>query len=141
MTGELLLDEGGMIVENPIGGVYGIYGMVGVVEKGYGDVKFIAKSNGGHASAPGKNTALVRLGKFMCDVEKKNPFEAQFTPVVQEMFTRMAPNMNFGMKLIFFILFTSFIFIFYTRSDNFNLYLISFQDIIALEEKVKFLHF
>lgn len=98
---ELLLDEGGMIIENPISGVEGIYGMVGVVEKGYGDVKFIAKSNGGHASAPGKNTALVRLGKFMAEIDNKNPFDAQMTPTVKEMFTRMAPNMNFGMKLIF----------------------------------------
>lgn len=98
---KLLLDEGGMILEEPVGGVKGTYGMVGIVEKGYGDVKFTAKGNGGHASAPGKNTPLVRLGKFMVDVEKKNPFDAQFTPVVEEMFKRMAPNMNFGMKLLF----------------------------------------
>ena len=98
---KLLLDEGGMIIEEPVGGVKGTYGMVGIVEKGYGDVKFTAKGNGGHASAPGKNTPLVRLGKFMCDVEKKNPFEAQFTPVVQEMFTRMAPNMIYPMRLLF----------------------------------------
>ncbi len=98
---KLLLDEGGMIIEEPVGGVKGTYAMVGIVEKGYGDVKFTARGNGGHASAPGKNTPLVRLGKFMCDVEKKNPFDAQFTPVVEEMFRRMAPNMNFGMKLLF----------------------------------------
>lgn len=97
----LLLDEGGMILEEPVGGVKGIYGMVGVVEKGYGDVKFIAKSKGGHASAPGKNTPLVRLGKFMTEIEKKNPFEVQFTDTVEEMFKRMAPNMDFGMKVIF----------------------------------------
>lgn len=98
---KLLLDEGGMIIEEPVGGVKGTYGMIGIVEKGYGDVKFTARGKGGHASAPGKNTPLVRLGKFMVDVEKKNPFTVQFTPVVKEMFTRMAPNMNFGMKLLF----------------------------------------
>jgi len=97
----MVLDEGGMILEEPVGGVKGIYGMVGVVEKGYGDVKFIARGKGGHASAPGKNTPLVRLGKFMVDVEKHNPFKAIFTPVVTEMFARMTPNMNFGMRLIF----------------------------------------
>lgn len=32
-----------MIIEEPVGGVKGTYGMVGVLEKGYGDVKFIAK--------------------------------------------------------------------------------------------------
>ena len=97
----LLLDEGGMIVEEPVGGVKGLYGMVGVVEKGYGDVKFIAKSNGGHASAPGKNTPLVRLGKFMAEIDKNNPFTAKLTPTVREMFRRMTPNMTLGMRVIF----------------------------------------
>lgn len=96
-----LMDEGGMILEEPVGGVKGTYGMVGVLEKGYGDVKFIAKGKGGHASAPKKNTPLVRLGKFMADVEKKSPFVNKFSPTVREMFRRMAPNMNFGMKVIF----------------------------------------
>ena len=32
---KLLLDEGGMIIEEPVGGVKGTYGMVGIVEKGY----------------------------------------------------------------------------------------------------------
>lgn len=97
----LVLDEGGMILEEPIAGVKGTYGMVGVVEKGYGDVKFVAKGNGGHASAPTKNTPLVRLGKFMVDIEKHNPFTAKWTPTVNEMFKRITPNMNFPMKLIF----------------------------------------
>ena len=97
----LVLDEGGMILEKPVGGVNGTYGMVGVLEKGYGDVKFIAHGKGGHASAPKKNSPLVRLAKFMLDVEKKYPFKNYFNPTVTEMFTRMAPNMDFGMKLIF----------------------------------------
>ena len=96
-----VMDEGGMIIEKPVGGVNGIYGMVGVVEKGYGDLKFTAHSNGGHASAPKKNSPLVRLGKFMLDIEKNYPFRSELSPTVIEMFTRMAPNMDFGMKLIF----------------------------------------
>ncbi len=97
----LVMDEGGMILEEPVAGVKGTYGMVGVIEKGYGDLRFTAKGNGGHASAPKKNTPLVRLAKFMVDVEKNYPFKTQFSPAVKEMFRRMAPNMSFGMKLIF----------------------------------------
>ncbi len=97
----MLLDEGGMILQEPVGGVKGRYCMVGVLEKGYGDVKFIARGTGGHASAPGKNTPLPRLGAFMDQVEKHDPFRVELTPTVREMFGRMAPNMNFGMKLIF----------------------------------------
>ncbi len=95
-----LLDEGGMIMSKPIGGLEGTYGMVGVLEKGYGDLKFIGKSGGGHASAPGKNTPLVRLGRFMARVDKKSPFTAKLNPTVREMFRRFAPNMNFGLKLV-----------------------------------------
>lgn len=97
----MLIDEGGMIIDNPVSGVEGTYAMVGIVEKGYGDIRFTAKSKGGHASAPTKNTPLVRLSKFMVDIEKNNPFKAELTPVVQEMFRRMAPNMNFPMRLLF----------------------------------------
>ncbi|MBP3567799.1 MAG: M20/M25/M40 family metallo-hydrolase [Lachnospiraceae bacterium] len=96
-----VLDEGGMILEGPIDGVKGTYGMVGVLEKGYGDVKFIARSSGGHASVPTKNTPLVRLGKFMSEVEKHYPFRHEFNPTIKEMFHRMTPNMNFGMKVVF----------------------------------------
>lgn len=96
-----LIDEGGMILDEPIGGVKGTYAMVGVLEKGYGDLKFIARGKGGHASAPGRNTPLVRLGRFMAAVEKKSPFTSKFSPAVLEMFRRLTPNMAFGMKLVF----------------------------------------
>lgn len=98
---DLLIDEGGMIIDNPIGGVNGTYAMVGVLEKGYGDLKFIAKGLGGHASAPTKNTPWARLAAFISEVEKHNPFTVKFSPTVEEMFRRFAPNMSFGMKLIF----------------------------------------
>lgn len=98
---DLLIDEGGMIIDNPIGGVNGTYAMVGVLEKGYGDLKFTAKGKGGHASAPTKNTPWARLAAFICDVEKHSPFTVKFSPAVEEMFRRFAPNMSFGMKLIF----------------------------------------
>ena len=51
--------------------------------------------------APRKNTPLVRLGKFMADVEKQDPFASEFNPTVLEMFRRVTPNMNFGMKFVF----------------------------------------
>lgn len=98
---ELLIDEGGMIIDSPIGGVNGTYAMVGVLEKGYGDLRFIAKGKGGHASTPGKNTPWVKLSRFICRVEKHNPFTVRFNPTVIEMFRRFTPNMGFGMKLIF----------------------------------------
>lgn len=94
----MVLDEGGMIMYDPIGGADGTFAMIGVGEKGCADLKFIARSEGGHASTPGRNTPLVRLGKFMTAVEKSGMFEAKVSPVVREMFKRMAPTMKFPLK-------------------------------------------
>lgn len=96
----LVLDEGGMILQSPMAGAKGLYAMVGVVEKGYADLKFTARSNGGHASAPGRNTPLVRLGRFMAEVEDHSPFRRKISPAMKEMFRRLSPNMDFPLKLV-----------------------------------------
>ena len=96
----MVLDEGGMILEEPIGGAKGKFAMVGLGEKGCADLKFIARSSGGHASTPGKNTPLVRLGKFMAAVEKKNLFQATVSPEVNAMFACVASSMKGPLKFI-----------------------------------------
>lgn len=94
-----VLDEGGMIKYDPIGGAEGTFAMIGVGEKGCVDLKFVAKSNGGHASAPGKNTPLVRLSKFMIEAEKAECFEVKMSDTVKETLSRFAPTMSGVMKL------------------------------------------
>ena len=90
---KFLIDEGGMIIDKPLPMLKSTYAMIGVVEKGYGDIKFIARSAGGHASAPGKNTPLVRLGKFMKDIEDNDPFRVELTPTFREMLKRMSSEL------------------------------------------------
>jgi len=97
----MLSDEGGGIIEKPIAGIPGCYAMVGVFEKGVGNLRFIARSQGGHASAPGKNTPLARLSAFITQVDKHHPFVSRFSPEVEEMFARLAPYAGFGMRLVF----------------------------------------
>ncbi len=94
------LDEGGMILYDPIGGADGYFAMVGVGEKGTADLKFIAKSRGGHASTPPKNTPLVRLGKFMADVDSNSPFETYLSPTIAEMLKRMSLKMKQPLKTV-----------------------------------------
>ena len=97
----MLCDEGGSIIQDPIGGVKGHFAAVGIFEKGYGDVKFIARSTGGHASAPGKNTPIPRLAKLIAQVEKKTPFRVEFSPAVDAMFGGLAPYCSsFGLRLV-----------------------------------------
>jgi len=97
----MLSDEGGGIVQDPVVGVKGNFAAIGIFEKGYGDIKLTAKSNGGHSSTPPKNTPLARLAKCINQIETHNPFKVQFTPAVDQMFENMAPYaQNFMLKLV-----------------------------------------
>lgn len=96
----LVIDEGGGVITDPIGGVKGNFAMVGVLEKGKADVRFTARGSGGHASAPGKNTPIARLSAFVHEVETRPPFRRRFLPEVKAMFTRLAPYAPFHLRLV-----------------------------------------
>lgn len=96
----IVCDEGGGIISEPLGGIKGNFAMVGVFEKGKADVKFTARSTGGHASAPAKNTPIARLAAFVNEVETHTPFKRKFLPEVSAMFARLAPYAPFGLKLV-----------------------------------------
>ena len=97
----LVCDEGGAIVEEPIGGVKGHFAMIGVLEKGQGNLRVSARSNGGHSSYPPKNSPIARLSAFVCDVEKHSPMHADFEPEVEAMFGTLAPYGPFAYRLLF----------------------------------------
>ena len=97
---EMIFDEGGDIVREPIGGVKGTFAMVGVGEKSVVNLRFIARSEGGHGSTPGKDTPLVRLGKFMTYVENHRVFDVEMSPATAEMLTRFAPYMGKAGKVV-----------------------------------------
>ena len=97
----LLCDEGGAIIREPIAGIPGNFAMVGVFEKGKADVRFTARSAGGHASAPGKNTPIARLSAFVQEMEKRSPFRKKLMPEVAAMFGRLAPYGSFGLRFLF----------------------------------------
>lgn len=96
----LVCDEGGAILTDPIGGIKGNFAMVGVLEKGIANVRFSAKSNGGHSSMPGKNTPIARLAALVQDMEKHPPFKKKMLPEVKLMFSRLAPYAPFGLRLL-----------------------------------------
>lgn len=96
----LVCDEGGGIITDPIGGIHGNFAMVGVFEKGKADVKFTAKSTGGHASAPSKGTPIARLAAFVNEMENLSPFKKEILPEVAAMFRTLAPYGSFELKLI-----------------------------------------
>lgn len=95
-----VLDEGGMILHEPISGANGTYALIGMGEKGCVDLKFVARSHGGHASTPGKNTPLVRLGKFMAATDQSDVFDADISPVICQMYKRISRSMKQPMRFI-----------------------------------------
>lgn len=97
----LVCDEGGGIITEPIGGIHGNFAMIGVFEKGKGDVTFTARSSGGHASAPAADSPIARLADFVHDVEHHPPFRRKMSKEVQAMFRTLAPYGTFGLRLVF----------------------------------------
>jgi len=97
----MVLDEGGAIVTNALPSVKQALAMVGILEKGYANIKLSAKSLGGHSSTPPKNTPLVRLSKLVSDIEDHFPFKSQMIPEVQAIFEKAGPYMKGILRFMF----------------------------------------
>lgn len=97
---EMVFDEGGDILHEPIGGARGTFAMIGVGEKSIVNLKFTARSDGGHASTPGRDTPIARLAKFIAYVERHRIFDIDLAPATAEMLRRFAPYMGRTGRLI-----------------------------------------
>ena len=97
----LVCDEGGGIITDPMGGIRGNFAMIGVFEKGMANVRFTARSKGGHASAPPAHSPIARLSAFVHEMETKPVFRRKLPREVAAMFETLAPYASFPMKLIF----------------------------------------
>lgn len=100
VTLDLVLDEGGAIISEVMPGVGRPFAVLGVVEKGYADVCFTAKSRGGHSSTPPAHTPVARLADFVHQVEKKSPLTRKLTPDVEEMFRCIGPDLPFAYRVL-----------------------------------------
>ena len=96
----LVCDEGGGIITEPIGGIHGNFAMVGVFEKGKADVRFTARSGGGHASAPTAHSPVARLAAFVNEIETHPVFRRKMPKEVAAMFETLAPYAGFPLKLV-----------------------------------------
>jgi carboxypeptidase PM20D1 len=88
----LVLDEGGAVVSKMFPGVDKKAAVVGISEKGYLDIELIAKSKGGHASTPPKNTPLTELAKAVTKLNNHKSFKLKMTKPVRYLFNSLAPN-------------------------------------------------
>jgi carboxypeptidase PM20D1 len=93
-----VLDEGGVVSEGIIPGVDAPVAMIGVVEKGSIGVELTVEATGGHSSIPPRHTAVGILARAITRLEE-HQMPLRMTPVVEEMFVRLAPEMPFAARL------------------------------------------
>ncbi len=101
---EVILDEGGALIEPPLGGMKcDKCGMVAVHEKGRISLICTATADNGHASltAAQKATPVERMSAFVNEITTKNIFIRRLNPQVTAMFQHLAPYSPFIMNLLF----------------------------------------
>ncbi len=96
----LVLDEGGAVVENVFPGVKAPCALIGIAEKGLINLEYKVKSNGGHASAPKPHTPVGILSEA-CYKMERHPFPSHITTPVAEMFDTLGRHSGFLFKMIF----------------------------------------
>ena len=97
---ELVLDEGGAVVENVFPGVKAPCGLIGIAEKGMLNLEYSVASGGGHASAPAPHTPVGRLA-MACAAVEAHPFPFHVTKPAAEMFDTLGRHSTFLYRMIF----------------------------------------
>ena len=94
------VDEGGAIIENAFPGMKMPFAMVGILEKGYADVKFTAHSKGGHSSAPPNNTPIARLSAFVNYCETHVLFKRRMSDAALQMLKGISTGLGGALGFI-----------------------------------------
>lgn len=94
---DLVMDEGGSVMsyeDSVKGRMVAHNAMIGILEKGRANIKFTARSRGGHASVPFNNNPFAKLSKLMYIIEHRNPFKKRITHPARVQYHAMAPYMH-----------------------------------------------
>lgn len=99
---ELILDEGGAIIDPPMSGITCNCAMLAIHEKGRHKLMCTAEKEDSHTGlAANPETPVVRMSRFITEINTKNIFIRRLYPEVKAMFEGLAPYMVFPMRLIF----------------------------------------
>lgn len=97
---EMVVDEGGAVVEDAFPGVSEPCGLIGIAEKGLINLEYRNASGGGHASAPKPHTPVGRLS-IACTKVEAHPFKMHLTKPALEMFDTLGRRSTFLYRIIF----------------------------------------
>ncbi|HSW35800.1 MAG TPA: M20/M25/M40 family metallo-hydrolase, partial [Candidatus Limnocylindrales bacterium] len=97
---EMVLDEGGAVINKVFPGVKKPVALVGLSEKGVADIECVVTSRGGHASTPGRYNPLGVMSSIITRVGKK-PFRAHLPAETREMFEVLSREMPFVYRILF----------------------------------------
>ena len=102
ITFEVILDEGGAIVEPPLAGMdCEMCAMVAVHEKGRLKLKCTAENESSHVSLTAfKGNPVERMSQFINEITTKNIFARSLNPQTRSMFASLAPYCNVPMKVL-----------------------------------------
>ena len=102
ITFEVILDEGGAIVEPPLAGMdCEMCAMVAVHEKGRLKVKCTVKNESSHVSLTAfKGNPVERMSQFIQEITTKNIFIRRLHPETRGLFTGLAPYCKLPMKIL-----------------------------------------
>ena len=100
---DVVLDEGGAIVDPPLGNMQcDACAMVAVHEKGRCKITCTATWASNHVSLTGyKNNPVERMAAFIQEISTGKHFATELNPQVRGMFSRLAPYCGFPMNLLF----------------------------------------
>lgn len=99
---ELIMDEGGAIIDPPLAGMNcEKCAMIAVHEKGRYYLKCTVPAATGHTGLNAAEPAVQHMAKFISDVSTKGIFIRRIHPQLRGMFEYLAPYCGFAMKLLF----------------------------------------
>lgn len=94
------IDEGGAIVAEAFPGMKKPFAMIGIIEKGYCDLRFVARSKGGHSSSPPKHTPIARLSAFVDYCENHSIFKHRMTPASRAMLKGLSSGLSGALAFV-----------------------------------------
>ena len=89
---ELILDEGGAILDAVVPGLVSPSAMIGTSEKGYVTLELMVHQAGGHSSAPPRHTAIGILSNAVRRLEE-NPMPARISGSMEQMLDYLGPEL------------------------------------------------